>query len=460
MKPTKLAYGLAFSIAIGSYASISNAAVSKEKAAKLGDTLTLFGAIKAGNEEGTIPPYEGGLRTAPEGFEPGSGYWVNPFKDEEPRFRIDASNYQKYEDKLSAGQIKLLTTYPDTYYMDVYPTHRTAAYPQDVLDATVRNATTCETIKNGLAVDTDCRGGLPFPIPQTGHEVMWNQQLRYNDGEYGTTTSSSNSWIVDSNGGVIKASEQRTFLERPYYQTELEGRDPGMYFRTYSVTQEPARKAGEITGLMDFLDPTERPRRAWSYTPGQRRIKQAPEFAYDTPVASMGGLELFDELFMFSGMQDRFEFKLVGRKEIFMPYNAYEWYFDCDPRGQLMENHVNPECMRWELHRAWVVEATLKDQYRHVYSKRTYYLDEDTYGAGLYDAWDQSGQLYRSLMLGGVQFYDHDIPYNVKHAIYDFNKGMYGVINDALEGGYRVVEEPRSEQSLSPQVIVNRESAR
>jgi hypothetical protein len=211
---------------------------------------------------------------------------------------------------------------------------------------------------------------------------------------------------------------------------------------------------------MDFLDPTESPRRAWSYTPGQRRIKRAPEFAYDTPVASMGGLELFDELFMFSGMQDRFDFKLVGRKEMYIPYNTYEFYFDCEQDNQFMKHHVNPECERWELHRVWVVEATLKDQYRHVYSKRTYYLDEDTFGAGMYDAWDQSGQLYRSMMLGGVQFYNHDIPYIVKHAIYDFNKGMYGIINDALNGGYRVLEEPRSERELSPQVIVNRESAR
>ena len=460
MKIKKLAYSLAIGISMLGFASTLPAAVSGEAAEKLGDTLTPFGAIKAGNDDGTIPPYEGGLRTAPEGFESGNGYWINPFADEEPRFRIDASNYKEHEDKLSAGQIKLLTTYPDTYYIDVYPTHRTAAYPQDVLDATVRNATTCETLKNGLALDPSCRGGLPFPIPQTGNEMMWNQQVRYNDGEYGTTTSASNSWIVDSNGSVIKASEQRTFVERPYYQTEIEGRDPQMYTRVYSVTTEPARKAGELTGFMDFLDPTESPRRAWSYTPGQRRIKRAPEFAYDTPVGSMGGLELFDELFMFSGMQDRFDFKLVGRKEMYIPYNTYKFYFDCDLRGQLKKNHVNPECERWELHRVWVVEATLKDEYRHVYSKRTYYLDEDTYGAGMYDAWDQSGQLYRSMMLGGVQFYDHDIPYIVKHAIYDFNKGMYGIINDALNGGYRVLEEPRSDRELSPQVIVNRESAR
>ncbi|MBA1277958.1 MULTISPECIES: DUF1329 domain-containing protein [Pseudomonadaceae] len=448
---------VALGLMLSGISSLSMAAVSAEEAAKLGDTLTRVGAIAAGNEAGTIPAYEGGLRTAPPGFEPDSGVWVDPFANEKPLFRITAENMAEHADKLSDGQKEVLKRNPD-YYMDIYPTHRTAAYPEEVLQATVRNATECETKKDGLAVETDCRGGIPFPIPQTGNEVMWNQLLRYNDGKFGTTTSSSNTWVVDSNGGVTKTATQSTFVERPYYQTDVEGRDPEMAYRVYSLTKAPARKAGELTGLNDYLDPTVKPRRAWSYTPGQRRVKLAPEFAYDTPVASMGGLELFDELFMFSGVQDRFDFKLVGKKEMYIPYNTYKFYFDCD--DQLKDSHPNPACERWELHRVWEVEATLKPGMRHVYSKRTYYLDEDTYGAGLYDAWDQSGQLYRAMMLGGVQFYDHDIPYIVKHSIYDFNKGMYGVINDGLDGGYRVLTEPRSERSLNPEAIVMRETQR
>lgn len=448
---------VALGLMLSGMSSLSMAAVSAEEAAKLGDTLTRVGAIAAGNEAGTIPAYDGGLRTAPPGFEPDSGVWVDPFADEKPLFRITAANMAEHADKLSDGQKEVLKRNPD-YYMDIYPTHRTAAYPEEVLQATVRNATECETKKDGLAVETDCRGGIPFPIPQTGNEVMWNQLLRYNDGKFGTTTASSNTWVVDSNGGVTKTATQSTFVERPYYQTDVAGRDPEMAYRVYSVTKAPARKAGELTGLNDYLDPTVKPRRAWSYTPGQRRVKLAPEFAYDTPVSSMGGLELFDELFMFSGVQDRFDFKLVGKKEMYIPYNAYKFYFNCE--DQLQDSHPNAACERWELHRVWEVEATLKPGMRHVYSKRTYYLDEDTYGAGLYDAWDQSGQLYRAMMLGGVQFYDHDIPYIVKHSIYDFNKGMYGVINDGLDGGYRVLTEPRSERSLNPEAIVTRETQR
>src|SRR5690554_3853621 len=104
MKLRKLLCNLAINVSVFGLASNLSAAVSPEAAQKLGNELTPFGAIKAGNDEGTIPPYEGGLRTAPEGFEPGDGYWINPFKDEEPRLRIDASNYQRSEEHTSELQ--------------------------------------------------------------------------------------------------------------------------------------------------------------------------------------------------------------------------------------------------------------------------------------------------------------------------------------------------------------------
>lgn len=443
-------------VAAAVLSSHAMAAVTAEEAKQLGATLTKYGAIQAGNKEGTIPEYTGGLTKAPADFKPDSGFWADPFKDEKPLLRIDGKNYQQYADKLSEGQKELLRKYR-SFYMDIYPSHRTASYPEKILNNTVRNATTCNTAKNGLSVEEACRGGLPFPIPKTGYEVMWNQQLRY---KADTTTKSSRSWVVDSNGKVVMAAQQKTMEETPYYHDDLDGRDAKLYWRTYSVTQAPIRKAGEATGLSDFLDPTEKPRRAWSYTPGQRRIKLAPEFAYDTPVASMGGVTLFDELFVFSGQMDRFEFKLVGKKEMYIPYNAYKLYFGCGVEEQFMDKHPNPACWRWELHRVWVVEATLKPGVRHVYAKRMYYFDEDTYGAGLYDAFDQSGQLYRSIFNSMVQLYDVQAPYTVKNVVYDFNKGMYALVNDGLVGGYGVLKAPKANRELNPEAIVAQETAR
>jgi hypothetical protein len=437
----------------------SFAAVTAEEAKQIGTTLTEFGAIKAGNAEGTIPAYTGGLTKAPPGFVPGSGFWVDPYKDEKPLFRIDGKNLDKYASKLSEGQKQLLKKYP-TYWIDVYPTHRSAAYPEKILKATVRNATECKSLKDGLAVDVACRGGIPFPIPKTGFEAMWNQQLRY-QGDTAVTTASSRSWVVDSSGKPNMTSQQQTLSDFPFYQGDLADRDPTMGWRVYSVNAQPARRAGELTGLADFLDPIDKPRRAWSYSPGQRRVKQSPDFAYDTPVASMGGVTLFDELFVFSGKMDRFDFKLLGKKEMYIPYNGYKNSYDC-PTAELalQASHVNPVCERWELHRVWAVEATLKPGQRHSYSKRVYYFDEDLTGAAMFDAFDPDGGLYRSLFNTVTQFYDVNIPWAAKNVIYDFNKGMYAYVNDVMVGGYKVAPAAKSERDLNAEAIVARESAR
>jgi hypothetical protein len=445
-------------VAIG-LATPAFAAVTAEEAKQLGTTLTPFGAVKAANADGSIPAYTGGLTKAPEGFKPDSGFWTDPFKDEKPVLRIDSKNMAQHAALLSEGQKHLLSKYPG-YYLNVYPTHRTAAYPKQILDATVRNATACKTTKEGLAIDTACRGGLPFPIPKTGYEVMWNQILRY-QGETAITTSASRSWVVDPSGKPVVTTEQATFSDFVYYQTDVADRDPDMAWRVYSISKVPARRAGEMTGLADYLDPVARPRKAWSYTPGLRRVKLSPEFAYDTPVASMGGVTLFDELFVFSGIMDRFDFKLIGKKEMYIQYNAYKNLYDCPTAEKaLLPNHVNPECERWEKHRVWAVEATLKPGQRHAYSKRIYYFDEDLTGAANYDAFDQNGQLYRSLFQAASPMYDKQIPFAAKNVVYDFNKGMYAYVNDVMVGGYKVLPSARSEREMNPEAIVSRESAR
>ncbi len=439
---------------------VATAAVSAEEAKKLGTTLTEFGGIMAGNAEGTIPAYTGGIKTFPADFKPNSGAWADPFKAEKPLFRIDSKNMDQYADKLSEGQKRLLKMHPTTYYLDIYPSHRTAVYPDKMLKATVRNATGCNTLKEGLAIDVACRGGLPFPIPTKGIEVIWNQIMHY-QGDTAITSSAQRSWVVDSAGGATMTAEQSSYTDPVWYQTDLEDRDHNMAYRAYSVTKQPARLAGGATGLLDFIDPVSTPRKAWSYTPGQRRIKQSPEFSYDTPVASQGGLTLFDELFVVGGKLDRFDYKLAGKKEMYLPYNQYKASFECPTREMaLLPKHSNPVCERWELHRVWVVEATLKTGMRHAYSKRTYYFDEDMSGAATYDAFDQNGALYRSIFNGMFQMYDKKIPWAVRMVIYDFNKNMYGYFNDVTVGGYLITDKTRSEREMNPEAIVTRETSR
>ncbi|NIA52453.1 DUF1329 domain-containing protein [Massilia sp. TW-1] len=434
------------------------AAVGNDEARQLGTTLTEFGAIKAGNKEGTIPAYTGGLTKAPPGFRRDSGFWVDPYRDEKPLYRINAGNMEQYADKLSAGQKKLLRQNPD-YYLDIYPTHRSAALPDHVLKATVRNATTCKTLKDNYAVDTACRGGLPFPIPTNGYEVMWNVLLRY-VGDNGFTTANGRSWIVDASGRPTMTSDQYTQVEKPYYQTGLADRDPQLYWRAFALTNAPARKSGQAELIADYLDTVDKPRRAWSYSPGQRRVKLAPEFVYDTPVSALGGVILYDELFMFSGKMDRFDFKLLGKKEMFIPYNSYKFNFECKDEAQFTPKHVNPGCERWELHRVWVVEATLKPGFRHAYSKRTYYVDEDTYGAGGFDSLDHNGELYRSMFNSVFQAYDHAIPLALKSVTYDFNRSNYAVLGDASVGGFLIPGSALPEREMTVEAMVARETTR
>lgn len=404
------------------------AAVSAEDARQLGNTLTEFGAVKAGNKEGSIPPYTGGLRDAPAGFKPGTGFWADPYKDEKPLYRIDAKNMAQYADKLTEGQKHLLVNNPASFYIDVYPSHRTVTYPEHVLKATVRNATACKTLKDNLAVDTACRGGMPFPIPRSGYEAMWNQVLRY-IGETDVQTPYGRSLVVDPNGKVVLTAEQQSLTETPYYQTRLTDRDPQLYWRTFAYVRGPARKAGEMSGLMDFLDPTEKPRRAWNYTPGQRRVKLAPEFSYDTPVGSIGGVVFYDELFLFSGKMDRFDFKLVGKKELLIPYNTFGVTNTMAVADFLGPKHVNPTAVRWEKHRVWVVDGTRKAGARHAYSRRTFYVDEDCWCIVASETYDNAGALWRVSNYYTFPTYDTGGFNNETWSTNDLVKGNYFVLN-------------------------------
>nr|WP_315183007.1 DUF1329 domain-containing protein [uncultured Albidiferax sp.] len=436
-------------------ASPGHASVSAEEAKALGTTLTDFGAIKAGNKEGTIPEYTGGQTKAPANFKPASGYWADPFAGEKPLYRIDGKNMAQHAEKLSESQKYLLKTYAD-YYIDVFPTHRSAAYPESVLKATVRNATTCAGSKDYFSVDAACRGGIPFPIPKNGYEVMWNLTLRYSVAT-DVTTEHGLSWLVDSNGSPTVVSDQFTRTERPYFQMDQKDRDVNMILRTYSVAKAPSRISGQMTMLTDYLDMDAKPRRAFNYSPGQRRVKLAPEFAYDTPVSQLGGVTLFDELFLFSGKMDRFDFKLVGRKEMLIPYNSYKFYGECKGAEHFVGTHLNPACERWELHRVWVVESTLKAGQRHAYAKRTYYIDEDGTGAGMFDAFDKNGELYRGMFQTTIQLYDHTTPYSGKTITYDFSKRMMLLIGD---GAYQISPKNLPETDMSAEAIVGRETVR
>ena len=175
-----------------------------------GSTLTPFGSIRAGNADGSISAWTGENLTLPADFE--NGTTPQFFTDEKPLYSITGANYTKYQDKLPAGAIALLQKYPN-FRLDVYLTHRTAIAPQYVYDNIYKNATNAQLSADGNSV-TGAYGGIPFPFPKNGNEVMWNHELSWQ----GTTVQYSNdAHLVSADGAIILEGRVRTWQQFPYY---------------------------------------------------------------------------------------------------------------------------------------------------------------------------------------------------------------------------------------------------
>jgi hypothetical protein len=405
-------------VAVFAYAASAQAAVTPEEAAKLKSELTPMGAEKTANKEGTIPAWTGGYTKVPEGYKSGA-VRPDPFASEKPLYSITAKNMAQYTDKLSEGQQAMLVRYP-TYRIDVYPTHRTAAAPQYVYENTFKNATRAKAGPNGYSID-GAFGGIPFPIPKTGAEAMWNHQLRWQ----GDSVLYMAGSYVTSGGKPVLASMIRNEMSFPYfYKGDTLETFKGDYWLLYQVTTAPAFKAGETILLRDPVDYAGKGRQAWQYLVGQRRVRRAPSIAYDTPNSVTSGVDFFDEVSLFVGALDKYDWKLVGKKEMIVPYNTNK-FAQRTADEVLGSNHFNPDHMRWELHRVWVVEATLGNGKRHVIPKKKFYLDEDTWSALLYDGWDAQGQLWHSGLALPILAFEYPGLLTYPFGMHDLLKGSY-----------------------------------
>jgi hypothetical protein len=337
---------------------------------------------------------------------------------------ITGQNADQHKDKLTALTYALLKRFP-TFRVDVYPTHRPVTYPKAVLDNTAKNAAQAKTGNGGLSVE-NALPGIPFPIPKSGNEVMWNHLLRYNGV---ATICKYDSYNIDSSGTATLATSGISYREWPLYRKEnlstvIKGSD--IYALTKQEYTGPARRAGEALLVHDYVDPIGNPRKAWQYLPGQRRVKMAPEVAYDTPNPGVAGALTYDDAFVFNGAQDRFDWKIVGKREMYIPYNAYKaLYAIPDKAAATTPNYFSPDLMRWELHRVWVVEATLKPGKRHIYHKRTFYVDEDSWLAVASDSYDARLQLYRGIIAPTAFAYDAQAMGVSLHAGYDLVAGIW-----------------------------------
>ncbi|ANC01832.1 DUF1329 domain-containing protein [Pseudomonas parafulva] len=396
------------------------AAVSADEAAKLGTTLTPMGAEKAGNADGSIGPWEPLAKTA--GSVDARGFLSDPYGSEKPLFTITAANADQYKDKLAPGQLAMLKRYPDTYKLPVYKTHRGATVPDAVYADIKSNATQTTLVEGGNGLN-NFRGAIPFPIPKSGVEVIWNHITRYRGGSVSRLVTQA---TPQQNGSysLVYFNDQFVFRDK---MKDYDPNNPGnvLFYFKQEVTA-PARLAGTVLLVHETLDQVKEPRKAWIYNAGQRRVRQAPQVSYDGPGTAADGLRTSDNLDMYNGAPDRYDWKLEGKKEMYIASNAYK--LD-DPKLKYADiikaGHINQDLTRYELRRVWHVVATLKPGQRHIYAKRDFYIDEDTWQAAVIDQYDGRNQLWRVSEAHAQPYYNNQVPWYTLEAIYDLQSGRY-----------------------------------
>ena len=391
----------------------------------LGADLTPMGAEKAANSAGTIPAWNGGIKSAADagatGFKSG-GHHPDPFAADKPSYKVDATNMDKYASQLTAGHKALLATYKGSYFMNVYPTRRSAAFPQRIYDAVKANAGSAKLTGSGNGV-TGAIGGPPFPAPKSGVEVIWNHILRYR---------ADIAERVIGQAAVTRAGSYNMvkFHDETYIGYALPGATEAaldnviLYFIQETVA--PARLAGEILLVHETLDQTKEHRKAWLYNPGQRRVRRAPNVAFDNPGTGSDGLRTSDQFDIYNGSPERYDWKLVGKQEIIVPYNAYQLHSNKLKNNDILKPlHINQQHARYELHRVWVVDATLKPGQRHLYKRRTFYVDEDSWQILVVDCYDARDQLWRVQEGHSINYYEIPTFWTTLETTYDLQSGRY-----------------------------------
>ena len=419
----KTSLRLSFSfLASFALAGAARAAVSEAEASRLGKDLTPLGAEVAGNADGSIPAWNGGILTPPAGYKVGDHH-PDPFAADQPLYTVTSANASQYAGKLTTGTLEVMKAYPD-YKLIVYPTRRSASNPQRVYDATRKNATSAHLVATGNGISGAILGA-PFPIPQNGLEVVWNFLTRYRGVAAARHFAQA---AVERGGGFQLVQFEDEFLfnyARPDITAEeLEKTNILVYFKQATVA--PARLAGTILVVQETLDQVKEPRNAWQYNAGRRRVTRAPNVAYDNPGTSADGQRTSDQFDMFNGAPDRYDWKLVGKKEMLVPYNSYKLHSDKVKIADILKpGHINQDLARYELHRVWIVDATLKPGTSHLYGRRTFYIDEDSWQILAADQYDTRGQMWRVSEAHCINYYDAQTFWSTLEVHLDLQNGRY-----------------------------------
>jgi hypothetical protein len=142
------------------------------------------------------------------------------------------------------------------------------------------------------------------------------------------------------------------------------------------------------------------------------------------------GLRTVDDDYGFNGSPERYTWKLIGKKEMIVPYNNFRVNDPAIPYSALIKpNSLNPDYVRYETHRVWVLEGDLKSGVRHIYKKRVLFLDEDSWLTLTADNYDARGQLWRTSF----------ITYHYSQESKSYHRGVsvyHDLTANAYEAGY------------------------
>ena len=396
---------------------------SAADASLLQTTLTPWGAVRAGNADGSIPAWTGGYTTIPAGFQNGDVIG-ELFPDEQPILTIDASNVSQHADKLAEGTVAMINKYG--FSLLVYPSHRTHALPQKVIDCIAANVGRAGPVAQGYRFGFQGGfGGIPFPILDpdpniAGYQAAYNANCQFKGF---ATKLPFDGWSVNS--GQLSIAFAAVYTQRyPYYQaTSLEDFN-GIIFQTNVTYTGPANLVGQALIGQSYTDAALHPQMFWQLLNGEGRVRRAPEIAFDTPASTTNDVANYDELYGFNGSLERYDWKYLGLKEIYIPYNNNK-YLTTPPQPAHLAHFIDPKITRFELHRCHVVEATLHPGERNVDARRVLYIDEDTSAVQLADMWDGAGNLSKTYF--GLVICRPDVPctYDIGGMNHNLQTGDY-----------------------------------
>jgi len=343
---------------------------------------------------------------------------------------VNKDNAAQYADTLTPGQAAMIKAYPD-YKLNVYQSRRTCALPQAVYDATKVNAKTAALAGGGDSL-SGILMGIPYPLPFDAYEIVWNHNLRYRGYKMTRTFASA----APTRTGVLTpviVQDQAIFGYASPHNTSFKALD-NVSLRYIQETLAPARRSGQLLLVHETVDPAIGERRSWQYSTGNTnsapRVQRTSAVNYDHPQIYSDAMSTADSFDVFSGPLDHYNWTVLGKEERLVAYNSYKLASNTLKYDDIIKpGHLNQDLVRYEKHRVWSVEATLKPSERHVYSRRVAYFDEDggnMVGGELYDA---RGGLWRVQEAQIIQYYDVPTCFNSSDVVYDLVEGRYVVQN-------------------------------